>query len=411
MPEKNVAHSPKVAVIVPAAGRGVRAAPAGGMPKQYRPLAGGSSLARTLAMFAAHPGVATIVVPSHPDDSDLLASQMPVSDVPIIRVDGGATRQASVRAGLEALVALAPDIVLIHDAARPFASSALVDRAIAAAVATGAAVPALPVADTVIEANADGRRGATLSREHLRTVQTPQSFRYDLILAAHRAAAQAGRDDFTDDGALAVWHGHEVALFDGESANTKLTTADDMMDAQQRFALADALRCADVRTGTGFDVHAFTDGDHVILGGLRIAHTAGLGGHSDADVVLHALTDAVLGALSDGDIGTHFPPSDPRWKGQDSSLFLEDAIARVAKRGGVVAHLDVTVICEAPKIGPHREPMRERIAAICGVPLGRVSVKATTTEQLGFAGRREGIAAMASATIRLPFDGDGDHGT
>jgi 2-C-methyl-D-erythritol 4-phosphate cytidylyltransferase/2-C-methyl-D-erythritol 2,4-cyclodiphosphate synthase len=312
---------------------------------------------------------------------------------------GGATRQASVHAGLEALRAARPDFVLIHDAARPFLTSALITRAIDAAVEHRAAVPAVPVADTVKKVDERETVTETLDRSQLRLVQTPQAFGFDLILAAHQRAAAAGRDDFTDDAALAEWAGHSVTVFPGETTNVKLTTNDD-------FIRAEALRMAalgDVRTGNGFDVHAFGDGDHVMLGGIRVPHARGLTGHSDADVVLHALVDALLGALADGDIGSHFPPSDPQWRGASSDQFLAFACERVRARSGFIAHLDATVVCEAPRVGPHRDAMRARIAAIAEIPVERVAVKATTSEKLGFTGRGEGIVAMATATVRLPW--------
>jgi 2-C-methyl-D-erythritol 4-phosphate cytidylyltransferase/2-C-methyl-D-erythritol 2,4-cyclodiphosphate synthase len=295
----------------------------------------------------------------------------------------------------------APDIVLIHDAARPFVSDALIARAIAAAGEHGAAVPAVAVADTVKKVDAQGIITATIDRNELRIVQTPQAFSYNLIVDAHGRAAAAARNDFTDDAALAEWAGHRVSVFPGDSANVKLTTNED-------FARAEALRTAatgDIRTGNGFDVHAFADGDHIMLGGVRIAHTRGVTGHSDADVALHALVDAILGALAEGDIGQHFPPSDPQWKGAASEKFLAFACDRVRARSGVIAHLDVTVVCEAPRIGPHRDAMRARIAAIAGIGADRVAIKATTSEKLGFTGRGEGIVAMATATVRLPWSG------
>jgi 2-C-methyl-D-erythritol 4-phosphate cytidylyltransferase/2-C-methyl-D-erythritol 2,4-cyclodiphosphate synthase len=302
-------------------------------------------------------------------------------------------------AGLQALISHAPDIVLIHDAARPFATVALIDRAIAAARQHGAAVPAVRLSDTIKQVDADGCVVATPDRETLRAVQTPQAFSFTALLDAHRRAAQAGRHDFTDDAALCEWAGMQVHVFEGETTNMKLTTPDDFAKAEAAHLMA----LGDVRTGTGFDVHAFGDGDHVMLGGVAIAHARGLSGHSDADVVLHALVDAILGALSDGDIGQHFPPSDPQWRGATSDRFLAFAAERVRARGGMIAHLDTTVICEAPKIGPHRDAMRASIAKIAGIAVDRVAVKATTSEQLGFTGRREGIAAMASATVRLPW--------
>ena len=231
------------------------------------------------------------------------------------------------------------------------------------------------------------------------TVQTPQAFSFPLLVEAHRRAAAAGRDDFTDDAALAEWAGIAVSVFEGETQNVKLTTPDDFARAEADGFLA----TADIRTGSGYDVHAFGDGDHVMLGGVRIAHTRGVIGHSDADVALHALTDAVLGALADGDIGSHFPPSDPQWRGASSDRFLAFACERVRARAGIIAHLDVTVVCEAPRVGPHRDAIRARIAEIAGVTPDRVAIKATTSEQLGFTGRREGIVAMATATVRLPW--------
>jgi 2-C-methyl-D-erythritol 4-phosphate cytidylyltransferase/2-C-methyl-D-erythritol 2,4-cyclodiphosphate synthase len=253
--------------------------------------------------------------------------------------------------------------------------------------------------DTIKEVDAAGRVVRTLDRAALRGVQTPQAFAFDALLAAHRKAHAAGREDFTDDAALAEWAGMTVGVFAGEAGNVKLTTAEDFAVAQARELAA----LGDVRTGSGYDVHAFIDGDHVWLGGVRIAHERGVTGHSDADVGLHALVDAILGALAEGDIGAHFPPSDPQWKGASSDRFLRFAVERVAKRGGRIAHLDLTVVCEAPKIGPHRDAMRSRIAVIAGVSIDRVGVKATTSEKLGFTGRREGIAALATATIRLPW--------
>ena len=239
----------------------------------------------------------------------------------------------------------------------------------------------------------------TVDRSELRAVQTPQAFAFAELLDAHRKAAKEGRDDFTDDAALAEWAGLKVMTFEGEAENVKLTTDGD-------FARAEAVKLAalsDVRTGFGFDVHGFAAGDHVTLGGVRIPHPRGLSGHSDADVVLHALVDAILGALADGDIGVHFPPSDPQWRGASSDRFLAFAVERVRARGGRIAHLDVTVVCEAPRIGPHRDAMRARIAEIAGVPIERVAVKATTSEKMGFTGRSEGMAAFANATVRMPW--------
>jgi 2-C-methyl-D-erythritol 4-phosphate cytidylyltransferase/2-C-methyl-D-erythritol 2,4-cyclodiphosphate synthase len=316
-------------------------------------------------------------------------------------VVGGATRQASVRAGLDALLPRAPHIVLIHDAARPFATRALIDRAIAAGLHSSAAVPVLPVADTVKTVDAAGTVTGTLDRASLRMVQTPQAFSFAALCEAHRRARAAGRDDFSDDAALAEWAGMTVTTFEGEAGNVKLTTPEDFLRAET----AELSGLGDVRTGFGTDVHQFVDGDHIWLGGVRIAHSRGLTGHSDADVVLHSLVDAILGAIAEGDIGVHFPPSDPQWRGAASDRFLAFAVERVRARGGLIAHLDVTVVCEAPRVGPHREAMRARIAAIAGVSVERVAIKATTSEKLGFTGRGEGIVAFATATVRLPWSG------
>jgi 2-C-methyl-D-erythritol 4-phosphate cytidylyltransferase/2-C-methyl-D-erythritol 2,4-cyclodiphosphate synthase len=387
---------PTVAAVVVAAGRGLRAG--GDLPKQYRKLAGEPVIRSCLSLFAWHGEIAAVQAVIHPDDRtsyDAAAAGLRL----LPPVPGGATRQASVRAGLEALSARAPDIVLVHDAARPFCSPELVSRAIVACAATGAAIPALEVTDTIKRVDAGGHVTGTLDRAQLRAVQTPQAFAFPTLLEAHRRALKEGREDFTDDAALAEWAGLKVAVFAGESGNVKLTTDDD-------FARAEARRISnlpDLRIGNGFDVHAFADGDHVMLGGVRIAHERGLTGHSDADVALHALVDAILGALADGDIGKHFPPSDPRWRGAASDQFLKFAVERVTKRGGRISHLDVTIVCEAPRIGPHRDAIRQKIAQIAELAVERVAVKATTSEKLGFTGRGEGIAAMATATVRLPW--------
>jgi 2-C-methyl-D-erythritol 4-phosphate cytidylyltransferase/2-C-methyl-D-erythritol 2,4-cyclodiphosphate synthase len=391
-----MANSQRTAAILVAAGRGLRAGPGG--PKQYRSIGGKTVIFRAMEAFCTHPSVSAVQPVLHPDDFKMfndavngLAYQSPTN--------GGATRQASVHAGLEALAPQKPDIVLIHDAARPFVSQAVISRAIDAAARTGAAIPALSVADTVKLVDADGNIEATPERARLRIAQTPQSFRYDAILDAHRRAAREGRHDFTDDAALAEWAGLTVATFEGDVANMKLTTPEDFVREEARLASA----LGDIRTGTGYDVHAFGDGDHVMICGVRVPHTRGFLAHSDGDVGLHALVDAILGALADGDIGSHFPPSDAKWKGAASHQFLKYAVDRVTARAGRIANLEVTLICERPKIGPHRDVMRARIAEITGVDISRVAVKATTSERLGFTGREEGIAATASATIRLPW--------
>jgi 2-C-methyl-D-erythritol 4-phosphate cytidylyltransferase/2-C-methyl-D-erythritol 2,4-cyclodiphosphate synthase len=352
--------------------------------------------------FCRHPQIFAVQPVVNPDDAAMF--NQAVSDMRYRPpANGGATRQASVRAGLEALASQSPNIVLIHDAARPFVTAAVISRAIDAADITGAAVPAIAVTDTIKLIGDGGRVEATPERARLRIAQTPQSFRYDVILDAHRRAAREGRDDFTDDAALAEWAGLTVATFEGDPANMKLTTPEDFVREEARLGAA----LGDVRTASGYDVHAFGDGDHVMICGVRVPHTRGFLAHSDGDVGLHALVDAILGALADGDIGSHFPPSDPRWKGAASHQFLKYAVDRVTARGGRIAHLDVTLICERPKVGPYRDAMRARIAEITGLSVSRVAVKATTSERLGFTGREEGIAAMASATIRLPWDSTG----
>ena len=387
----------QVAAVVVAAGRGLRAG--GEVPKQFRAIGGETMLGRALLTLVEVPKLALVQPVIRPEDRDLyLTASAKMATKLLPAVAGGASRQDSVRAGLEALEPHHPDIVLVHDAARPFASRQLIARAIAAAQTTGAAIPALPVTDTVKSVDESGHVAKTLDRNPLRLVQTPQAFAFAPLLAAHRRAQAEGRTDFTDDAALAEWAGMTVAVFEGEPGNIKVTHPDD-------FARAEALQAAslsDVRTGLGVDVHAFGPGDHIMIGGIRIAHERALTGHSDADVALHALTDAILGALADGDIGAHFPPSDPQWRGASSDRFLRFAVERVAARGGMIAHLDLTIVCEAPKIGPHRDAMRARIAAIAGIDVGRVAVKATTSERLGFTGRGEGIAAYATATVRLP---------
>jgi 2-C-methyl-D-erythritol 4-phosphate cytidylyltransferase / 2-C-methyl-D-erythritol 2,4-cyclodiphosphate synthase len=386
----------RTAAILVAAGRGLRAG-AGG-PKQYREIGGQTVIFRAMQAFCRHPDVFAVQPVVNPDDAAIfIAAVAGLRHQP--PTNGGATRQASVHAGLEALAAAKPDIVLIHDAARPFVTPAVISRAIDAAGRTGAAVPAIPVTDTIKQVSDTGNVEATPERARLRIAQTPQAFRFDVILDAHRRAARDGRSDFTDDAALAEWVGLTVATFEGDPANMKLTTSEDFAREEARLAA----QLGDIRTGTGYDVHAFGDGDHLMLCGVRVPHTRGFLAHSDGDVGLHALVDAILGALADGDIGSHFPPTDPQWKGAASDKFLKYAVDRVTARGGRIANLEVTMICERPKIGPLRDTMRARIAEITGLNISRVAVKATTSERLGFTGREEGIAATASATIRLPW--------
>jgi 2-C-methyl-D-erythritol 4-phosphate cytidylyltransferase / 2-C-methyl-D-erythritol 2,4-cyclodiphosphate synthase len=393
--------SNRVGLLVVAGGRGVRLG--ADRPKQYLNCAGRPLIVHTIEALAASFPFQAIIVVIHADDralyeqaiGHLTASAAKALGPPAI---GGASRQQSVLAGLEALVAAEPDIVLIHDAARPFPSADLVTRAIEAAERRGAAAPGTAMSDTIKQVDAEGQVLATPPRSTLRAVQTPQAFRFPLILGAHRRAASAGVGDLTDDVAVAEWAGAPAYVFEGDPANVKVTTMQDLAAVEARLTASSG----ETRVGQGFDVHAFAPGDHVWLCGVRIPHSAALSGHSDADVGLHALADALYGALAEGDIGQHFPPSDPQWKGTASKVFLAHAAERVRARGGAIVHLDATLICEAPKIGPHRDVMRARVAEIAGLDIGRVAVKATTSERLGFTGRGEGIACLATATVRLP---------
>jgi len=384
-----------VAVLIVAAGRGTRLG--GEIPKQYRPLAGSSALRRSAEAFLRHAAVRWLRVAIHPDDREHYDRAVRGLDL-LEPIAGGATRQDSVRRGLESLKPLKPSRVLIHDAARPFVDAPLIDRTLEALAHAQGAIAGLPVIDT-LKRCADERIEGTVAREGLWRAQTPQGFRFDDILAAHaRFAGQA----LTDDAAVAEAAGLDVRMVLGDERNFKITTQDDLARAEHQLAADAWSGLPEVRIGQGFDVHRLGPGQAIMLCGHRIAHDQSLIGHSDADVGLHALVDAILGALGAGDIGQHFPPSDARWKGADSAAFLRHACDLVARAGGRIAHLDVTLICERPKIAPHRDAMVTRIAAIASVPVGRISVKATTTEKLGFAGRGEGIAAQAVATLRLP---------
>lgn len=411
---------PSTAVVVVAAGRGVRIG--GDLPKQYRRVGGQAVLTRTLAALAGHKAIDRVQPVIAGDAAAFyracLAELEPAHREKLAEpVEGGATRQQSVRAGLDALERSgAPALVLVHDAARPFADAALIDRAIRAGRDHRAAVPGVAVSDTIklVEDIAPGIGcvHATPERERLRAVQTPQSFAFAALLDAHRKAVQEGHDGFTDDGALAEWAGLPVVVFEGDARNRKITQAADLIEADRAFsgtaahtgtATGTAMTTYVTHLGTGFDVHAFApEGDHVWLGGVKIPADRGVTAHSDGDVVLHALTDALLGAIAEGDIGTHFPPSDERWRGASSDRFLAHAVKLVRERGGRIDHLDATVLAQAPRIGKYREQIRARIAQIAGIPVACVSIKATTTEKLGFVGRAEGLAAQAAASVRLP---------
>lgn len=382
----------KVAALIVAAGRGHRFG--GEIPKQYCSLNGKPILRHNLSKFVAHPEVHVVATVIHPDDRalyDQAAAGLSVIE-PIL---GGASRQESVCNGLEALVNIQPDVVLIQDAARPFPKDKLISDIIAALDLHLGAVPGIPIADTLKLVRA-GRVETTIDRSDLWRVQTPQGFRYPEILAAHRAAVGM---DLTDDAAVAETAGFDVVMLEGTESNLKITRAEDL----DIIVLERAVQW-EYRTGEGFDVHRFESGDKIQLCGASIDHNKALAGHSDADVGLHALTDAILGAAAAGDIGEHFPPTDPKWRGADSAIFLRHAMKLLADMGAKIVNVDVTLICEAPKVSPHRAKMRAVVADLLDLELGRVSIKATTTEKLGFTGRCEGIAAQALATIRIPAE-------
>lgn len=386
-------------VIVVAAGRGERAGSHPDGPKQYRRIAGRPVISHTLDAFVKWDPACRIVAVIHPDDRDLFdaaLNHLEAGRDRILAVTGGHTRQQSVLAGLEALSSFAVDHVLIQDAVRPFVERALLDR-IAATLASGecAVLPAVAVADTLKRSDSAGHVLETVPRTGLFAAQTPQAFHFATIRDAHRRAAEDGRDDFTDDAAIAEWAGIPVRLVEGSAANVKLTLQKDLIMADERLSAP----LPDVRTGNGYDVHQLEPGDGVTLCGVFIPHDQRLKGHSDADVALHALTDALLATCGAGDIGDHFPPSDPQWKGAASKIFIEHAAKIVRARGGTIMNADVSLIAEAPKIGPHRDEMRRRLSEFLGIALERCSVKATTNETIGFVGRREGIAAIATATV------------
>jgi 2-C-methyl-D-erythritol 4-phosphate cytidylyltransferase/2-C-methyl-D-erythritol 2,4-cyclodiphosphate synthase len=378
----------RTAAILVAAGSGTRAG--GSLPKQYALLGGKPLLTYAHQALSSHPKIDAVLTVIGDGQEALLEATLGTTPF----VTGGATRRESVRNGLEALLAGGFTHVLIHDAARPFLPARIIDDLLASLDVEGGAIPALPVADTLVR----GERaliGDTVPRDALYRVQTPQAFAFDAILDAHRR--WPADQEATDDAQMLRAIGGQVALVPGDPMLEKITHPADFAAAETR--LAAAMR---VRTATGYDVHRFAEGEALWLGGVRIPHSKGLSGHSDADVALHAITDALLGTIGAGDIGMHFPPSDPQWRGAASARFLEHAASLVAAEGGILDFIDVTLICEAPKIGPHREAIRASIAAILGLDLSQVSVKATTTERLGFTGRGEGMAAHAVATVRVP---------
>ncbi len=394
----SISGKKETAVVIVAAGRGERAGQHGG-PKQYRHIGGQAVIRHTVEAFYSSGKTGRIVVVVHEDDHTIAAEALGGLDAACILVYGGATRQASTLLGLRALAAVPPDFVMVHDAVRPFVDSQLLTRIFGSLSESQGVIPALAVSDTLKIAS-NGVINGTIDRSGLYCAQTPQAFPFAPILRAHLAAAESGLDNFTDDASISEWAGLPVRIVEGSPENVKLTWKRDIELADQRLSQSSAF--PDVRTGNGYDVHAFEPGDHVTLCGVDIPHEAKLNGHSDADVALHALTDALLATRGAGDIGTHFPPTDPQWRGAASSIFLKHAAKIVREAGGRIANADITLICESPKIGPHRERMVASIAAMLVVDLDRVSVKATTNEKLGFVGRREGIAAIATATVVYP---------
>jgi 2-C-methyl-D-erythritol 4-phosphate cytidylyltransferase/2-C-methyl-D-erythritol 2,4-cyclodiphosphate synthase len=400
--EEKKTRAGRVAALIVAAGRGERAGQSAEGPKQYRPIGGRAVLAHAVAAFLEQPLVDQVAVVIHADDIGHFETAIgPRQRQRILMVHGGPTRQESTRLGLLALRAANPDCVLIHDGVRPFLGADLIERVVGALTGEAGVLPALPVSETLKRIAADGLVAGTVDRNGLFSAQTPQGFPFQAILDAHERAFHAGKSDFTDDAAIAEWAGLPVRIVEGSADNVKLTWARDIALADERLSRAN-VTFPDIRVGNGYDVHAFETGDHVTLCGVDIPHGRRLSGHSDADVGLHALTDALLATCGAGDIGTHFPPSDPQWKGAASRLFVEHAAAIVRGKGGRIANADVTLICEAPKIGPHRQEMVAAMADMLKIAPGRISVKATTNEKLGFVGRGEGIAAIATVSVAYP---------
>lgn len=404
MPEYTMPENILNAAVVLAAGRGMRMGDTLDGPKQYQQInsLGQTVLGKVVDAFLGSAAIGLVQVVIHPDDRELYTAS--VADHPKLLkpVFGGETRQESGLKGLVALEEHAPVKVLIHDAARPFVTHQLIEEVLAGVDENHCALPAIGVFDTVKRA-LHTETGLiveeTIPRADVFLAQTPQGFPFGAILEAHRAAEHAGLSEFTDDCAIAEWAGMKARLVQGAPQNRKITTLDDLKLMQQNSIREPQFKLPDVRTGFGYDVHRLVPGDGVILCGVTLPSDKKLEGHSDADVALHAITDALLGTIGEGDIGSHFPPSDPVWKGASSDRFLKHACALVRERGGVISHLDVTIICEEPKVGPHRDAMCSSVAGICGIEVARVSVKATTHERIGTIGRGEGISAMANATV------------
>ncbi len=384
-----------IGVVIVAAGRGERAGAPQDGPKQYRFIGGRPVIAHTLDCFRRWRLPVSVCIVIHPDDECLLAQAVPKCD-DVAVVYGGTTRQQSVLNGLRHFSDAGIGHVMIQDAVRPFIDHALLDRVVNAFEAGAIGVlPAIPVTDTLKRGDARGQVIETVPRAGLYAAQTPQSFRFAEILDAHEKAALAGHAGFTDDASIAEWAGLPVTIIAGMPDNVKLTVKRDIDMADEKLSA----HLPDVRTGNGYDVHQLEPGDGVTLCGIFIPHDQRLKGHSDADVALHALTDALLATCGAGDIGDHFPPSDPQWRGAASRIFLEHAAGIVREKGGKIMNADVSLIAEAPKIGPHRDAMRANLADMLKIDLERCSVKATTNETIGFIGRREGIAAIATATV------------
>ena len=386
----------KNAVVIVAAGRGSRIKDDNG-PKQYRMLGDKCVLQLTIDAFAKHSDIQTIQCVIHADDYEIYSKLIAPNNKLLTPVTGGATRQESCKAGIDAL--LETEKVLVHDAARPFVSISTITNVLSGIGKTQCSLPASAIADTIKRVDDKENVVETVPRHDLYLAQTPQGFVYQEIKQAHQDAAVNSNTEFTDDAAVAEWAGINVKLVEGNRENFKITTLEDLKAAEDLILAFSKSQIPDVRTGNGYDVHTLGDGDGVILCGFKIAHDKSLQGHSDADVGLHALTDALLGTIGAGDIGSHFPPSDPKWKGASSDRFLEHAVKLVTVAGGTIMNMDVTIICEAPKIGPHRDEMRQSMSKICNVDLKRISVKATTNEKIGFIGREEGISAIATASV------------
>ncbi|WP_273724946.1 bifunctional 2-C-methyl-D-erythritol 4-phosphate cytidylyltransferase/2-C-methyl-D-erythritol 2,4-cyclodiphosphate synthase [Brucella gallinifaecis] len=391
----------RAAAVIVAAGRGERAGQSTEGPKQYRRIGGEAVLSRTLRAFAHCAEIDQIIVVIHADDAALYERAIIECYENVRVVTGGPTRQESTRLGLLALNKNAPDYVLIHDGVRPFIEQDLLARIFDNLTPQEGVLPALAVSDTLKQSASDGTVRTTVPRAGLFAAQTPQAFPFTPILEAHEKAYLSGRSDFTDDASIAEAYGLSVRIIEGSADNNKLTWAKDIEMADKRLRHG-MTSFPDIRTGNGYDVHSFEPGDYVTLCGVTIPHNRKLNGHSDADVALHALTDALLATRGAGDIGTHFPPSDPQWKGAASHIFVEHAVKIVREAGGRIANADVTIIAEEPKIGPHRPAMMEAMANMLGISHDRVSVKATTNEKMGFVGRGEGIAAIVTATVIYP---------